>query len=194
MDGIVTILSEPYYQAVRDLWAGIYRACRTAAQAAGTDSAVPLPGFINSEDLPHFSWHIAESYDQNRLSPVLDAICRETLPFTVRTTGLGIFTVPKPVIFIALVKDRPLMEFHEKLWQQLGGLGQGVSGYYAPELWVPHITLAHENLDTSTIGCIIQELASQSFHWEMRVETLAIASQAGSGGMQASSLYSFTKE
>ena len=194
MDGIVTILKEPYNRTVRDLWVRIQEVCKFVAPAHLPETPNPWLGFNNDEDLPHFSWHIAESYDRNRLSEVLKTICQETSPFTARTAGLGIFTIPKPVIYIVVVKDRPLLEFHEKLWQRVDGLGQGVSSYYTSGMWVPHITLAHENLDSTAMGCIIQELASLTFDWEMKVEDLAIASQAGSEGLRAHSQFHFKKE
>ncbi len=184
MDGVVTILLQPYNQTVRDLWARIHALCRTSPVA---------PQFLNDADLPHFSWHVAESYDQNKLCVLLEAICQDTAPFIVRTSGLGVFTAPKPVVYIAIVKDRALLSLHERLWQQLDGVGQGVSPYYAPDLWAPHITLAHENIDPSSMACIVQELALYPFDWEMQVSSLAVASKASSGEMQACFQYQFMK-
>ena len=156
-------------------------------------SSVDEPRFINDDDLPHFSWHVAESYDQDKLCKLLESIGQETIPFMAHTAGLGIFTTPIPVVYIAIVKDRPLLELHERLWRQLGGLGRGTISHYAPELWAPHITLAHENMDPVSMGRIVQELSNQPFDWEIPVKSLAIASQAGSDPMQTCFQFSFTK-
>lgn len=165
MEGIVTILGDPYYGMVKDLW-------RTVAEACGLQ-------IVKATDIPHFSWHVAESYHEGELAPLLEEFCAGELPFKVRTAGLGIFMAGKNVLYIALVADLQLLEFHQRLWRALAGVGEQVSPYYAPGNWVPHITLAHEGLGSHELSCAVRKLAEMPLLWELAVDHLAVIGETG---------------
>ena len=165
MEGVVSILGSPHYSLVEALWREVDEACG-------------LKG-VKATDIPHFSWHIAESYAEQRLASLLEEICAETQPFTVRTAGLGMFTAEKCVLYITLVKDPQLLRFHHRLWERLEGVGERASPYYAPDLWVPHITLAHENISETDLSCAVHQLACKPFLWHMQVDNLAVIGETG---------------
>jgi hypothetical protein len=51
---------------------------------------------------PHFSWVSAVDYDRPPLAMELAKLVRGMRPFRVRTTGLGIFTAPSPVLYLSI--------------------------------------------------------------------------------------------
>ena len=164
MDSIVTILEEPFYQSVKTIWKDLELQC-------GFTNAVPMT-------VPHFSWHVAESYkDEKRLIKVMETVCRQAKPFTVTTAGLGIFPAPKLVVNIALVKNRALLEFHQNLWELLNQLANQPSPHYAPESWAPHITLAYEEFTAKGLCCVMEYLLGRLTDWELTVNNLALISQ-----------------
>jgi hypothetical protein len=165
MEGVVTILGEPHYSLVESLWHQVNEICH-------------LEG-VKPTDIPHFSWHVAETYAEGRLAGILREICAETEPFTVQTAGLGMFTAEKCVLYITLVKDAPLFAFHQKLWERLQGVGERPSPYYSPEQWVPHITLAYQNLGGAELSCAVGELACKPFVWQVQVDNLAAIGEEG---------------
>ena len=160
MHGLVSILPQPYYAQVEALWQEL-------------ESEHRLQG-IRVTPLPHFSWQIAREYDFERLETILRDIAARTPPFTVRTTGLGLFTGFRPVLFIPVIKNAALLQLHTMIWEQTQPASQGLSFYYNPEHWTPHISLAYEDIDAANIGPILQALTFRPFNWEMTIDNIAL--------------------
>ncbi len=166
MDGIVTILEEKYYQAVQAIWQDLQHKCG-------------VKGVSDALLVPHFSWHVAMAYpDEVRLDKVLEQASLHIKPFTVSTSGVGIFFHPKPVVYLPLVKTRALIEVHQMLWDQLAGLSDQASLYYAPDAWMPHITLVYEELSGTALDCVLLHLSGLSLDWKLQVDNLALIGQA----------------
>jgi 2'-5' RNA ligase len=153
-------LPEPFYRQVEDLWERL-------------DALYSLRG-IRVTPYPHFSWQIAEDYDFTRLEPALRAIATTAEPFRVFTTGLGIFSGPRPVIYIPLVKTSALMSFHTMVWELCQPAGRNASPFYHPQSWIPHISLAYSDVHEQNIAAVMQDLAFQSFNWDLRVDNIAL--------------------
>ena len=79
------------------------------------------------------------------------------------------FSGVQPVIFIPLVKSPQLIEFHQKIWQRLKSCGTGISPYYSPDNWVPHISLAYSDVTQENIGLVMESLAFRTFNWAFEV-------------------------
>ncbi|MCB2178882.1 2'-5' RNA ligase family protein [bacterium] len=137
---------------------------------------------INATPFPHFSFHIAQSYDLEALDVQLRQIAAQTPPFSVRTTGLSVFTGPEPVVYVSLVASQPLLILHQRLWEQTSSLGERVSGHYRPGYWVPHITLANRDVTPEGVACIMRQYSAHPFTWEIHVSQLGVLSQRGSVG------------
>jgi 2'-5' RNA ligase len=163
MHGLVSLLPEPYYTRVTSIWSHLEDRC-------------DLDG-IKVTPFPHFSWQIGESYSSEALEQTMRKISAETRPFTIRTTGLGIFTGNKPVIYIPVVKSPSLVNLHQKIWYAFFPIGKGIAEYYNPELWIPHISLAYDDVNPECIGSAIQEISSDSYNWEMTIDNIAFISE-----------------
>lgn len=168
MEGIVSILPDPYYKIVEALWNEVDQDCGLHQVKPG--------------DIPHFSWHVAETYDTRKLTPILKKFCDQARPFTVKTAGLGMFTAEKCVLYISLVTDMNLLQFHTRLWDCLQGDVERVSPHYAPGKWVPHISLADEGLGEKELSCAISSLACKPLLWELTVDHLAVIGESSSDG------------
>ena len=83
MDGVVTLLPEPIYTQVEEIWSEL-------AQACGVQG-------INATPVPHFSWHVAERYHEDLLQKTLQELANRSQPFQVRTAGLGVFSRQLPI-------------------------------------------------------------------------------------------------
>ncbi|HEX6385194.1 MAG TPA: 2'-5' RNA ligase family protein, partial [Anaerolineae bacterium] len=127
MHGVVTILDEAHYERVEALWADLKREFGV--------------GNANVVHYPHFSYHVAGDYDLDRLAAALEAIARETAAFTVKASGLGIFTGPEPVLYVPVVRSAALTALHQRVWTAVEHASRDSIAYYAPDLWLPHITL-----------------------------------------------------
>ena len=112
---------------------------------------------------PHVSYHIAPRYGPLALEADLRAVARETRPLEIRTTGLGIFTGPAPVLYLAVTRSPALSALHAQTWAACNAAAEGVSPLYAPEVWVPHITLAHLDVTPENLPSLIADLGGRDF-------------------------------
>jgi hypothetical protein len=163
MHGIVSLLNEPNYSKVEKLWLDLEMECG-------------LRG-IKVTPLPHFSWQVAMDYDLDLLRPVLQDIAAKARPFETRTTGVGIFSGPNPVVFINVVKTDEMMNFHKLVWEKTSHTALGISSFYDPLSWIPHITIAHTDMVWPSVSCAIQKLVYQPFNWQIKVSSISVISQ-----------------
>lgn len=160
MHGLVSLLPEPYYHQVESLWQEL-------------ETNHDLHG-VQITPLPHFSWQIASNYDFEALEAIIDDLAACTPPFIVRTTGLGLFTGIRPVLFVPLIKDAFLQNLHATIWEKSIPTVAGLSSYYSPTHWIPHISLAYQDIDAQNIGPIMQNLTFRTFNWELCIDNLAL--------------------
>ncbi len=165
MEGIVSLLDEEHRDLVYRLWADL-------------EQEFGLRG-IYAARFPHFSYHLAGSYDMAALQPVMEQFALAHSPFMARTTGLGIFTGPQPVLFVPIVRTPELTLLHQDLWLAVAGTANEIAAFYHPHKWVPHITLAHGDLRHETLPHVTRYLSERDFTWEIRIDNLAVIIQAG---------------
>jgi 2'-5' RNA ligase len=163
MNGIASLLTDPHKTQVEAIWQEMEEKCN-------------LTG-VRITPFPHITFQVVEAYDQARLEPILQAVARKAQPFTVHTTGLGLFTGRTPVIYLPLVKSETLLRFHKLVWKCAKGVAQGIIPVYAPDLWIPHITLGIGDITTYKLGCAMDMLAFQDFNWQINIDNLTFIGQ-----------------
>ncbi len=163
MNGIASLLDQQTNIRVEKLWQELETRC-------GLIGAKSTP-------FPHLTWQVTEGYDQSRIGSILRNISGHTQPFIIHSFGLGIFTGEKPVLYISIFKEESLIRFHRKLWDQTQRFAQDPAIFYAPDQWVPHITLAYNDVNRGNLNCALQLLAFQSFEWEIKIDNLIYFSQ-----------------
>jgi 2'-5' RNA ligase len=163
MNGIASLLDEAATTRVEHLWRELEVHC-------------DLVG-VKATPFPHFSWQVTEAYHLSRLESVLHSLALQARPFSIHTAGLGLFTGETPVVYISIVKDETLMRLHTLLWEQLHGIAINPSQHYSPGEWVPHITLAYNDVNLANIDCAIKYLTFQSFDWEIQIDNLILVAQ-----------------
>lgn len=160
MHGIVSLLDDRHTELVGKLWVEM-------ARQFGVANAAEM--FV-----PHFSYHVAESYDVGRLNGVLDEVARETAVFTIQTAGVAVFPGPEPVIYIPAARHLALTQLHERLWTAVTPISQGSVDHYAPAGWLPHITLAFRNVTLDKLGSVVTWLQGQSIAWTIPIDNLVL--------------------
>jgi hypothetical protein len=165
MQGVVSLLDARHWALVENLWAEL-------AHDFGVRGVSVTP-------YPHFSYQIAPHYDPAALAALLAPLARQTAPFRVRATGLGIFTGIQPVLYIPVVRDPALTRLHEALWRLTAPVAAERSPHYEPLNWMPHITLGHGDLTPEILPAIVRNLASHDFNWKITVDNLAFIGTDG---------------
>jgi 2'-5' RNA ligase len=163
MFAIATLLDPNSDTQTRDFWQLLEKDCGLAG--------------IKTAPLPHFSWQGAEDYPVAEVERILTEITRRTTPFMIQTAGLGLFTGPVPVLYLALVKTEKLMIVHRSLWEIIGPLATGLNRHYSPDLWMPHITIAFQDLNADNLACAVKNLIFKPVALEIHVDQLALLYQ-----------------
>ena len=164
MCGIVSLLDSTHHALVENLWAELRRRFDVGLADSG------------QVHYPHFSYHVAEQYDLDKLVPLLHQLVMRTTPFEVQATGLGIFTGEKPVLYVPVARQRPLLNLHETLWPLVDEHAQETQTYYAPPIWFPHITLVGIDLAEDSLAPMLRWLNQQPLNWSITVNNLTILS------------------
>ncbi len=163
MNGIASLLNDPHKSQVESIWQELEAKCGLIG--------------VRVTPLPHFTYQVVEAYDQPQLVRIIREIAQKAMPFTVYTTGVGLFTGNTPVIYLPLVKNDLLLHFHKVIWDRTIELAHGVSPYYSPELWIPHITLGYGDVTNFNLGCAMETLAFRELNWEIAVDNLTFIGQ-----------------
>jgi 2'-5' RNA ligase len=161
MHGVVSLLDEASDAFVRRLWAELDR-----------DFGVRVVTDI--VPYPHITYQGAQDYDFGRVEATLHALARDAATLRVLTAGLGIFTGPQPVLYLAVVRDPQLTAFQQRVWSALAALSTQHHPYYAPEQWVPHITLAQWDITPQTLPDLVRSLSGRALRREVTLRGISL--------------------
>lgn len=166
MHAVISLLDEQHILAVKDLWAELERdfGIRMLAQR------VPYP---------HFSYQIAQHYEEQQLLARIEDLARRTAPFSVSARDLSQFPGAHPVIFVPVLLTSELSQFHEIVLQYISPAGTGISPYYEPDSWVPHITLAEHDTQADTFASLLAWINERHLAWTIIIDNLAIVWDTG---------------
>ncbi|HVF57788.1 MAG TPA: 2'-5' RNA ligase family protein [Pyrinomonadaceae bacterium] len=166
MHGVVSLLDDEHYALVEEIWDELARTFDVRG--------------IYVTPFPHFSYQVAEGYDVKAVETFLQELAARSRPFRVRAAGLAVFTLASPVLYVPLVRSPALSALHGEIWDGLAPTKPcAVTNFYHPELWVPHITLAHKDIDRDSLAEIVRLLSARNLHWEMTVNNLSIIYDTG---------------
>lgn len=165
MHGVVSLLPQPYYMQIEDLWAEL-------KHEFGVEGVYVTP-------YPHFSYQVAGQYDLAALEPILRTFAALHTPYHVSTAGLGLFTGASPVLYIPLARGPELATFQQALWQALLPATADIQHYYHPQYWMPHITIGFGDLTNQNLAAIMRYLSSRNFNWQMTIDNLALIYDTG---------------
>lgn len=165
MLGVVSLLDSHHDRQVKIIWDDLKRMF----------GVHPLHG----KPFPHFSYHVASSYRLDALGAVLRDFAQRSGKFSVKTTGLGVFTGARPVVYVPVIRSPQLTELHRELWPEISKTAGGIMDYYYPNSWVPHITLAQGGLEAERLGEIIAFLNTHEYTWDVMVDNFAVLYDSG---------------
>lgn len=160
MQAIATLLNQVADEHTRSMWNELEHVCGLSG--------------IRLTPTPHFTWFGADSFDLAEVRKEFENLSQDLRTIYVNTVGLGIFPTEKPVLYLPIIKNRALLDMQEKIWKRLHLHGTNVPDLYNPELWIPHVTLAHYDLTKETITCAIDSLLDLSLNFKIVVNNLAL--------------------
>jgi 2'-5' RNA ligase len=132
-----------------------------------------IEGFALSP-MPHISFHVAMDYDLPVVNASLIEITGRFQTFVMRASGVGVFSGIQPVVYFPVVKTRKLLDLHEEIWNGLKDATKSANMFYAPDDWMPHVTMAYQKADAYNICDVIGRLIKEHIEFEFLVDHLAI--------------------
>ena len=172
LHGVVSLLDAGATMMVKGVWSELER-------DFGLRGVLVMP-------YPHFSYQVARGYDREAVEAELARLSQELAPFEVRTVGLATFEGDWPVVYVAVKKDRRLRSLQELVWNRCLPHAREALSYYRPDVWVPHITLAHGEEQNSVslaeeqVRAVVGSLNGKEFRWTISVDNLALVWDTGS--------------
>ncbi|HEX6557257.1 MAG TPA: 2'-5' RNA ligase family protein [Ktedonobacteraceae bacterium] len=166
MHAVVSLFDEPTTEAVKNVWTEL------ANDFGVRHLSDVLP-------YPHFSYQIAQQYEEQELVGHVEDLAQQATPFQIQAGGLALFTGPHLVLYVPVVRTFELSQFHQIVWQAITPAGSGISPYYQPATWTPHITLAEHDIEPESLSRIIARLSRRQLLWEISVDNLAIIWDTG---------------
>ncbi|MDN5341700.1 MULTISPECIES: 2'-5' RNA ligase family protein [Oceanotoga] len=166
MKALISILSEPHFYIINKIW----------------DELEDNFGVKKIKDIfpyPHFTWNISGNKLENIEEILLNKISILE-PFEVQTSGLGIFTGDRNVLYVPIKLSRKLYAYHKYIWEIYEDKSQNVE-YYSPEEWFPHITLASEDINRENIGNIVSYLSKRQLNFKIKINSISLIDETELG-------------
>jgi 2'-5' RNA ligase len=170
VQGIVTVLDEPWRERVEEIWGEL-------AALFG------LPSVGEQRD-PHVTYHVADAYDRDAIDAAMSKITSAAPTFDLETHGLGVFRGEQTrrqqttVLYLHVTPSPALRALHETVLRAVDGIAREPRAFYAPETWVPHITLAAGGLREEQLPDIMALLGRRDYRWRMRATNLCFVPDA----------------
>ncbi|MCA9887640.1 MAG: 2'-5' RNA ligase family protein [Anaerolineae bacterium] len=158
-NGVVALFDTDITTRINDLWV-------LSERILGHHPEILAP-------FAHLTFHVAERYESPALATDLMQLAMKLEPITIQSSGLGIFTGPKPVLYISVVRTAALSAFHEEVWKIADKHAIETHDYYGPSRWVPHITLGHSGMYEGDLTKLINAFHKESFSWSIKLTHLS---------------------
>lgn len=162
MPGVIALLDPLSTARVESLWDEMERRFGVTRG---------FPGAI-----PHVTFHLSTHDVEPGAAGVIERVAAATPPFILFSSGLGLFGGPAPILFVNVARAPAAAALAAHLDTELTRAGfPGTDPYYTPNRWIPHITIAQQNLQGADLGALLGWLAGQPLSWELPVTSLSIA-------------------
>jgi len=157
MQGVVLCLDEANHTRVQGL-------AESLEQFGGRPATIGLP---------HLTLHAAKQYDIEKVNKRVLSLGRSLPPVTLTSTGIGVFPGEKTYVYLTVVRNPRLALLQRTTYEEIRLLGTGSEPVWAPDRWVPHITLAQFERG-ARVGEAVQHLLSKDVHFECVVNEISV--------------------
>ncbi|MGM0642082.1 MAG: 2'-5' RNA ligase family protein [Thermotogota bacterium] len=160
MQALLSILPDPFYTEIDEIWDQL-------------ENKFGVKFIRDSVPFPHFTWNVAEEYLIKDKLEYFRQSFKKIDSFVIKTSGIGLFTGSKKVLYIPIKPTKELFEYHKYVWELSNINDTQLNEYYSPENWFPHITLAVEDIETENVGEIVKFLADKKFKYDIKIDSIS---------------------
>jgi 2'-5' RNA ligase len=129
---------------------------------------------VRSFDHPNLGFQGGGSSNIDILKAELVNLCNNITPFEVIVDGFGYFEAPSKVVYLQVRKTNQLIEIHKEINRFLSKNCISTFQLYTPEYWVPHITLAMDDLSETSFDTFKNKQKNYSLTFNQKISNLAL--------------------
>mgnify|MGYP003577161004 CR=1 FL=1 len=105
-------------------------------------------------------------------------------PFEVIVEGVGFFEAPSKVVYLKVLKTDELIELHKKINNSLAKCCEHLFEFYTPENWIPHITLAMDDLSETGLNNFKERYKDYLPSFKQTISNLALVEFKNNGRVE----------
>lgn len=134
---------------------------------------------VQATSYPHITWLTANDGSLTDLKNALGKAAGICCRITAQAMGLGVFTGPKPVLYIPIIRSEAMNHFHGQLYEAVSEISQEIGHFYQADLWMPHISLALGDTTPELVAKAMVYLNNHAFCWEIDLDNLTLLTKNG---------------
>jgi 2'-5' RNA ligase len=156
--GIVSNIEGQPYRDIKRLWTLFERRYDSRA--------------VRAYSHPHICYQAAKTSNVGQLKRDFQQLISQIRPFEIDVDGFRHFR--KDVIYLGVRKTRELTRTHKVINRFLEAHCQDLFELYFPEHWIPHITLAMEDLTEDNFKKAWREFQGSDIRYKQRVRNICM--------------------
>jgi 2'-5' RNA ligase len=144
---------------------------------------------VQSFDHPNIGFQGGSCLSIDSLKDELSNLCNALSPFEIIVDGFGFFGASSKVVYLKVLKTNELIELHKKINNSLGKCCENLFQLYTPENWVPHITLAMDDLSETGFNKFKERYKDNSPSFKQTISNLVLVEFKDNGRVELLSSY-----
>gem|GEM_PF-6245821 len=100
----------------------------------------------------------------------------------------------RPVLYIVVMMNTEMEAFHRQIWDAVNPVAVLPNKRYHPDRWIPHITLAMEDLTSENIGPITAFLSAYKWKYTFNIQSLSWVTRSLGESMQIENTFGINTE
>ncbi len=171
--GIVSNLEDEPYKLVKRYWNVFERKFNSVA--------------IQDYSHPHVSFQAARTNNIRELKKDFEKIIAQIKPFEIEANGVRHFD--EKAVYLGVKKTAKLAKIHKLIHSFLKDNCHGLFKYYAPDIWVPHVTLAMDDLSKANFRKAWAELKDWKARFKQSIHNICMVKWYPGGKIKIAKRY-----
>jgi 2'-5' RNA ligase len=142
---------------------------------------------IQAYSHPHISFQSGTTHDVRQIKRDFESLAYQMTSFEIEVTGARHFR--KDVIYLAVKRTRELAKTHKLIHRFLDDQCQGLDELYAPQHWLPHVTLAMEDLTEENFENAWMEFEGSNIRFKQRIHNVCMVKWLPDGRIRIAKRY-----
>lgn len=142
---------------------------------------------IQAYSHPHVSFQSGTTPDVRQSKRDFENVASQIRPFQIEVMGARHFR--KDVIYLAVKRTRELAKIHKLINRFLDGQCQDLVELYTPKHWLPHVTLAMEDLTEENFEKAWMEFGGSNIRFKQRLHNICMVKWFPDGTIRIAKRY-----